>query len=359
MSRDLYSGTSTGPITGPEFLDQYAGHIDTLYRAVTFPLTAVAGVDAISATLDPPLGPAGLIDGMRFGISWPATNTSGMTLAINEGAPVPVLDADGGALIAGAVSAGLRSTLEYIGGAFRVQSPLLGGSGVTSARYFWQFIASGTWIKPLGLNPETMVFVEAWGGGGGGARSSGIPVFGGGGGAYMASRWRAGDLPAAVGVSIGAGGSGRTSNADGGHGGATTFGDLMTAYGGGGGGRDDNLFGGGGGAASAGATGVAGKLGGGIKAGGAALLLWGGAAGGSAILAGGDAIYGGGGGGGGGTSAFGSPIAPGGLSIFGGNGGAGGKDASATAGAAPGGGGGGAYNGNSGAGGRGEVRIWI
>ncbi|SNS86509.1 hypothetical protein SAMN05421763_103265 [[Luteovulum] sphaeroides subsp. megalophilum] len=353
-SRSRYSGSSAGPITGPAFLDQYAGHIDTFYRSITLPLTDATGVNAVTASLDPPLGGAILIDGMRFGITWPAANTAGVTLKINGTAFYPVLDADGGALIPGSVSAGLRSTLEYIGGAFRLQSPLLGTATGGGSRYHWQFTSSGTWSKPAGLDDDAMVTVECWGAGGSGGRASSGEGYGGGGGGYVCGRFRLADLPASVAIVLGAGGAGRSSNGNGSRGGDTTFGTLLAAFGGGGGGYDttstQSVGGGGGGELAAGSTaGAAGSIGGG---GGSsrASTIWGGGGGGGASLGGGGAVFGGGGGAGDAYNRSGTA----GSSVFGGAGGS-----ARSAGAAPGGGGGGAYNATSGAGARGEVRVWI
>lgn len=212
-------------------------HMNAMYRSVAFPLTAVSGANAVTAALDPPLSGAGLIDGMRFGLTWAAANTGAVTLSINGSAPVPVLTANGAALIPGDVGAGLRSTIEYISGAFRVLSPLLGSSSGGSASYFWQFTASGTWTKPSGISDDRMVTIEAWGGGGGGNYGlSSSTTSCGAGGAYASKRFRLADLPASVSVTVGAGGTGRTGSVGNGTpGGNSTFGTLLTAFGGAGG----------------------------------------------------------------------------------------------------------------------------
>ncbi|TCM84773.1 hypothetical protein [Rhodovulum steppense] len=225
-TRDIFSGSSAGPIPGPSFLDQYAMHMAALYRASCFPLTGVAGVNTITATLEPPLGASGLIDGMRFGISWASVNTGGMTLSIGGLPPVPVLDAEGATLLPGSVSAGLRSTLEYVGGAFRVQSPLLAGASADAGSFYWQFEVSGTWTKPGGLHDNRLVRVHAIGAGGG---SSGYTP--GGGGACAIGIFRAAELPGTVSILIAAGGVGRTDNNPAGSAGDTTFGSLLTGYG--------------------------------------------------------------------------------------------------------------------------------
>ncbi len=220
------------------------------------------------------------------------------------------------------------------------------------------FTTSGTWTKP---GSGTVALVQGWGAGASGGSGTGA---GGGGGAYNSAWFLLSALTSTVTVTIGAGGA-TANNAAGNAGGNTTFGSFLTAYGGAPGAAGGVNGGGGGGALGAGTTGsttgAGGRLGGG--AGGAsgangsdATTLWGGGGGGGngSTGVGGYTYYGGGGGGGGG-GAF-----AGGVSVYGGNGGAG-AAGNATAGSAPGGGGGGSNNqasGVSGAGARGEVRVY-
>lgn len=116
-------GPGSGTISGPDFFGEYEGAMAGLFDASRLPLTSVAGTaDDVTATCAWDL--SALVDGMCFGITWGGTNTGGMTLAINGLAAVPVLTAAGGAMPVGVVEAGVRSTLEYIGGEFRVLSPI-------------------------------------------------------------------------------------------------------------------------------------------------------------------------------------------------------------------------------------------
>lgn len=345
-SRNTYSGSSTGPITGPAFLDQYSLLMDVLFDASCLPLTGVGGTaNAVTATLDPALPAGGLVDGMKFALTWAAANTAGVTLALNGGAAVPVIDASGAALAAGAVTAGLRSVVEHVGGSFRVLTgTMTGGGAAGTPSYYWKYTASATWTKPVGLSDDAMVMVEMWGGGGSGARNtSANDAAGGGGGSYIRAGFRAGDLPSSVAVGIGAGGAARTTNSSGQTGGSSTFGALLSAPGGLGG----YPVGGGPAGGAKGAIGaVAAHL----------VLAEGGGKGGPWTVAGAGADIAGAGGGGSSTVAT-----AGGVSLYGGSGGAGGP--SAQPGAVPGGGGGGNGHGSggtsSGAGARGEVRIWI
>ncbi|HUH38577.1 MAG TPA: tail fiber protein [Spongiibacteraceae bacterium] len=196
---------------------------------------------------------------------------------------------------------------------------------------YWQFTASGTWAKPAGLPDDAMVFVEAWGAGQSGGRGNTTATrTGGDGGRYVSAWFRAADLPASVAVTIGAGGAARTSNGNGNNGGTTTLGALLSAPGGGvplSGGVTD----------PGGAGGVGTETSESSNPGEDALRA---------------------GAGGGGLSD--ASAAAGGVSRFGGDGGAGAFTGAAESGAAPGGGGGaGGTTGTSGAGARGEMRIWI
>lgn len=249
------------------------------------------------------------------------------------------------------------------------------------------FSASGTWTKPAS---GKIAVVEAWGAGGSGAFRSSGSAGGGGGGAYVVGRLPIADLGATETVTIGAGGSSRTTNGDGSNGGNTSFGAHVTSYGGAGGlGRADHTGagGGGGGTQSAGSgqsggnpgpgsigvnnggDSVYGGGGGGGGQGGVSKAFRGGAStggggggggGNEASGVGGDggkSTYGGGGGGGGSISNAGGAGA---SSAFGGNGGTGqGTGGAATSGATPGGGGGGAKSDASGAGGDGYVRVTV
>lgn len=333
-TRDTTKSTTPGAFTGDDFLDEVAANTKTLYDAAHFPLTSVGGTaNAVTAVLDPDFDADGLVDGMLFSLTWATANTGGMTLAINGGAAVPVLDAEGGALIAGAVASGLRSLVEYVGGNFRVLSPLLAGAAAGAWSYYIAITASQTWSKPAWLEDDQIITVEMWGGGAGGGNSA--LRGGGGGGGYVRRQFRAADVPSSVSISIGAGG------AIGAQGGNTTFGALLTAYGGGTSTSDK-----GGAGASPWAKGANDST---SSAAADPATLWHGGNGAQYLAGnatGGRAIFGGGGGaavasGGGQTGA--------GVSIFGGNGGA--VD---TPGSAPGGGGG-----KQAVGARGEVRIWI
>lgn len=254
------------------------------------------------------------------------------------------------------------------------------------------FTSSGTWTKPSGFSSKARVLIECWGGGGSGAKGSqNTSAAGGGGGGAYNYRWiNLSDLSATETVTIGSGGSARTTNgAQGISGGNTTFGSKVTAYGGGGGtSQGGNSFGGGGGGQTSAGNSSAGPGGPGYtqqnspywapegaggysfstvqgisgvsayyKGGGAGAQYW------SSCLPqsggnGGDSVWGGGGGGAG-TNAGNAPS--GGVSSFAGSGGSGGVNAtSANNGTTPAGGGGGTYYGaTSGSGGNGYCIVTV
>lgn len=121
------------------------------------------------------------------------------------------------------------------------------------------FNATGTWTKPTG--GQTMARIQLWGGGGGGARGGSNNGAGGGGG-YNEVTVPISYLASTVTATVGAGGNGATSTANGASGGTTSFAlatawDGLTtvrAYGGGGGGYANGSGGGGGGQSGAGSV---------------------------------------------------------------------------------------------------------
>lgn len=363
VDRTVPTSSTVGAVTGDDYMDAVAEEVTALWNRSNCQLTSVAGTgDAITASLSPELT-GSLVQGMTFWFIAAADNTGAATIAINSGAAVDIKDQDGDALAAGAISSGRMHKLVFDG----TNLLLDGTAGQSRITDHQVFTASGTWTKPAGLPDDALVEIEAWGAGGGGGGPDSVSRSGaGGGGAYASRKFRAGDLPSTLTITVGtsavqtAGGNSSVVN------GSTTY---LLAYGGGRGVQFISIIGGGGGGgggwqaagsnASSGSGGAGGATDGGAGGTGGASgqgdaeaggIASGGAGGGGAGGAytnpgkpGGDAEWGGGGGGGGGTGG----TQTGGVSKYGGNGGAAGA-----AGNAPGGGGG-----SNAAGGRGEVRI--
>lgn len=344
-TRDLYSDLTDPPPAGLAFLAQYSARLGTLFNAASFPVIDVGGsADEVTGNLSPPLD-SGLIDGMKATIGWVGANTGGVTLALDGGPAIPVLDAAGGALLPGAIGPGLRSQLEYVGGAWRMLSPnLLMAAAGGGGSWYWTFTATGTLTLPEGLDDNRLVIVSGWGSGGGGGFNCG-----GGGGAFGRLFFRRVQLPASVTVTVAHGGAAQTAGS------ASTFGALAS-FAGGGGGSSTASGGGGAGLSDSGANGVStnggagGFLGGGKGSDtnsatvGHASHPWAGGGGAANSNPGGRSIWGGGGGSGSSAAA--------GTSVWGGSGGGGGS--TPTAGNVPAGGGG-----RGQPGGRGEVHVLI
>lgn len=239
------------------------------------------------------------------------------------------------------------------------------------------FTASGTFTKPPRYNYFSGM---GWGDGGGGGKTTtgGVICGGGGGAAGVPFEIPASAFGATETITIGTGGLGATTAANGAVGVNSSIGTIITFFcgGAGGGGGSDGGGGGGGGATTAGETvgpglpsaltsasgtqssgeSFGGAYGAANTGGNGAPGYYGGGGGGAGNAGAGGASQFGGGGGGGVIST--GAAGAGGVSKFGGSGGAAGLSASGTDGTAPGGGGGATYNGaRAGNGARGEIRI--
>lgn len=238
------------------------------------------------------------------------------------------------------------------------------------------FTATGTFTKPPRYNYFSGM---GWGDGGGGGKTTtgGVICGGGGGAAGVPFEIPASAFGATETITIGTGGLGATTAANGTVGSNSSIGAIVTFFGGGpgGGGGSDAGGGGGSGATAVGTVftpgapyastnvgtisageGFGGAYGSANTGGAGAAGYHGGGGGGAGNAGAGGASQFGGGGGGGVIST--GAAGAGGVSKFGGSGGAAGLSANGTDGTAPGGGGGATYNGaRAGNGARGEIRI--
>lgn len=263
----------------------------------------------------------------------------------NSGTGDITLDPNGAELIDG-----LSSYIMYPGESRLIQCNGTGFTSIVLSPFSKTFTASGTWTKPPGYRTCGGI---AWSGGNSGERTGAASVsIGGGGGGCWPFVLNAADLGATETVTIGAGGAAVTTVAVGNVGGNTSFGSWFTVWA-----PSDFRYGG--------AIGVTSPIQGSVSAFGfeasnfsatPANSIYGGTApSNNATVASSSSLYGGAAGG----SSTGGIVRAAGTSKFGGNGGAAGVSTSGTDGTAPGGGGGATSTGTtSGAGARGELRIW-
>lgn len=272
----------------------------------------------------------------------------------NSGTGDITLDADGAETIDG-----LTSFIMYPGEARLVQCDGVTLRSLVITPFFKTYISTAGFAKPPGYNYFGGI---AWSGGLSGARSGSVSVSapGGHGGGAFPFTIPAARVGATETVTIGAGGDAVTGTSTAGNpGGATTFGALVSVAG-----ADAN---GGGGivagfgtlvartGSSAGQYGAAAGFGAGDSQ-NAVNTVWGGASAPNSGFGGGSSVHGGAAGGG---CRAGDAAYPPGTSTLGGNGGAASVSGNGADGVAPAGGGGATQTGaRSGAGARGELRIW-
>lgn len=356
-----HNGSVVGGFPVPNFVDLQNGAF-----------TCADGVGTNTITLALEKAPTAYAEYQSFTFKPQNNNTGATTLNVNSLGAKDIKKDDGTgtlvALEADDLKANIPVNVVYDGTQFIAQ---LGGGSPNV--YIAEFTSSGTFTKPAGYD---YFIVELWGAGGGGGKSTASSGCGGGGGGYSFKRFEYADIGTSETVTIGAGGAKKTTQANGGTGGESTFGSLLTAYGGSGGRYNANGGAGGGSGLSGfpcrdsagnGYTATAGTSSsyavGGIASGGG-----GGYYNNITYGVGADSIYGGGGGGGassGGNSIYGGGggsdgALAGGTSLYGGNGGTGVfTTGNATDGAFPAGGGGASSGGagDSGAGGGGYCIV--
>ena len=245
---------------------------------------------------------------------------------------------------------GLSTYIMYGGETRLVQCTGTAFTTVVLSPFYRAFTASGTFTKPPGYSQFAGL---AWSGGGSGEKNvSGSAIRSGGGGGCGDFLLLASTVGTTETITIGAGGLGVTSDGSGLVGGNTTIGSLFTVFAG-------NNYAYGGSVVSAltnGANAPSGYEGGGSDSTARAGVWGGGCGSNNGGNAPGKSFFGAGAGG---TINSVENVRAAGASTFGGAGGAASVASSGTAGNAPGGGGGATiYGATSGAGARGEVRIF-
>ena len=205
--------TPTVSISGADYQSRVNEEVSALWGRACIYLTGVSGVNDITATFTPAIS---LIAGTSFYLKAASGNTGAVTLRLNSGSVIAVRDVNGDALTAGAIVSGGVYHLVYDGSVFVATGIVNLNSRFLS---YETITLTATWTKPVSAPDDALVRVQIWAGGaGGGATTS---SGGGGGGAYNEASFRAGDLPASLTVTIGAGG------AIGAVGGNSSFGNLV------------------------------------------------------------------------------------------------------------------------------------
>src|SRR5262245_57435 len=107
LDRLVPVSTTPGAVDGDAYMDAVQEEFTGLWDRSRIKLSAVSGTNTITATVTPALT-AGLVDGMSFVLVPAATNTGAVTLN-----GTAVKDAEGTALVAGALRSGATYDLIY------------------------------------------------------------------------------------------------------------------------------------------------------------------------------------------------------------------------------------------------------
>jgi len=115
LDRLLPISTTPGAVDGDAYMDAVQEEVTGLWDRSVITLTSVSGTNTISATATPAL--TGALGGsMNFILKAAATNSGAVTLNVNGGGAVAVVDAEGTALTAGALRINGNYFLHYDSG---------------------------------------------------------------------------------------------------------------------------------------------------------------------------------------------------------------------------------------------------
>lgn len=198
-------------------------------------LYAVAGGTANALTVALTPKPGALAAGMSLRIKISTANTGAVTLNVNGLGAKPVLRKDGAALATDSIVAGQLLDVVYDGTAWQALD-VVGGSGAFAIGKIVQITESGTYTPTPGCRA---LMVECIGGGGAGGGAAAVTSNAdltsgaGGGSGAMARKLIISPLPSYI-ATIGAGGIGVAAG-NGGNGGTTSFGSVVSCTGGAGG----------------------------------------------------------------------------------------------------------------------------
>jgi len=129
------------------FAAQVQEELTPIWQNVVLPLTVAGTANAISATAAPAI--TSYTDARIYVATFPSANTGPMTISIDGLAPLPLRDASGAALAAGAVSAGQSTLIFYNSGAgdFRVVGGG-GGAALPTPTQQWQILQADAALNP-------------------------------------------------------------------------------------------------------------------------------------------------------------------------------------------------------------------
>lgn len=224
-TRDITDSGAASPVSGPDYMDNTAGHLKVLLDKMHLPVPSPTGTNTYAGTVDPSFDADGLVSGMMFSIVWPNTNTSTtVTLNLNSEGATNIREFDGSTPAIGALVSGERALLVYTGTEFRMVAPSLAWMdanitpGANTPPTMQVYESSTTWSRPSGCVGVKVTCIA--GGEGGYINGPGR------GGGYASSYLDVTSISSST-VTVGAAGTGTSSSTAGagGNGGDSSWAD--------------------------------------------------------------------------------------------------------------------------------------